>query len=87
MVTVAGSPQVRCHVECKNIQTPITAKDISDKLFQQKRYYRDMPFDHWILISPHSDPANELRDLLDHWAEVDEFPFSEQVWSPESGLA
>lgn len=86
MVTVAGSPHVRCHVECKNIQAPITVKDIGDKLFQQKRYYRDMPFDHWILISPHSDPSNELRDLLDHWAEVDEFPFSVQVWSPESGV-
>lgn len=81
-----GNPHVLCHIECKNLAKPVTLRDISDKLLQNKIYYRDSPIDHWILISPHTDPSNELQDMLEHWIRVDEFPFTVQVWSPQSGV-
>ena len=81
---VAENPAVRCHVECKNLDSPITLKDIADKLAQQKFYHQDSKLDHWILISPHHDVSNELRTMLNTWEHTDEYPFSIQVWSPEN---
>jgi hypothetical protein len=82
--TVADSPMVRCHVECKNLGHDPTLGEIGEKLLQQKLYYHDAPIDHWILISPRHDAANDLRQALDIWERRDEFPFSVQVWSPEN---
>lgn len=83
---VQDERRVACHVECKNYLSPITTRDIADKLLQQEMYWRHGGIDHWILISPHTDPSNELSLLLDYWAASDRFPFSVQVWSPESGV-
>jgi hypothetical protein len=83
---VTGSPLVRCHVEYKNLSRPVTVADIAAKVLQQKLYQRDAVVDHWILVSPHQDPSNELDLMLNAWEETDEFPFSVQVWSPESGV-
>ena len=62
---MAGSPTVRCHVECKNLDRPVTVDDIAGKLAQQKYHHRGIQIDHWILISPHHDVANELPGMLD----------------------
>jgi hypothetical protein len=62
--TVAGSPTVRCHVECKNLDRRVTVGDIAGKLAQQKYYHRGIQIDHWILISPHHDGANDLPGML-----------------------
>jgi len=83
---VAGSPAVRCHVECKNLDHRVTVNDIAGKLAQQKFHYRDAQVDHWILISPHYDVSDELRVMLDTRDEQDEYPFSVHVWSPENGV-
>ena len=80
--TVAGSPAVRCHVECKNLRRRVTLDDIAVKLAQQKHHLRAIQVDHWILISPHHDVANELPEMLETWDQQDEYPFSVQIWSP-----
>jgi site-specific DNA-cytosine methylase len=81
-----GNPTVRCHVECKNVDHPIGLDDIAPKIMQQEFYGRDAQVDHWILVSPHSDPKNELREMLDSWEEKGKYPFSVQIWSPENGI-
>ena len=58
--TVAGSPAVRCHVECKNLGRRVTLDDIAVKLAQQKHHLRAIQVDHWILISPHHDRRQRL---------------------------
>ncbi|MFF5249079.1 N-6 DNA methylase [Streptosporangium sp. NPDC000095] len=83
---VAGSPTVRCHVECKNLDRDVTLYDIAAKLTQQKFYHRDAQVDHWILISPHTNPSNEVRAMLNTWEGTEEYPFSVQIWSPENGI-
>jgi hypothetical protein len=83
---VAGNEHVRCHVECKNYSDLIRTGDIAEKLLQQKVAAATAPIDHWILISPHSDPANDLQELLRTWEETEEWGFSVQVWSPQSGV-
>jgi hypothetical protein len=85
-LAVAGNPAIRCHIECKNLNRQLTLRDIADKLAQQEFYYRDNPVDHWIVISPHADAANELKVLLDWWTETEKYPFSVQVWSPENRI-
>ena len=82
--TVAGFPAVRCHVECKNLDRRVTVYDIAGKLAQQKHHHRGAPIDHWILISPHYDVANDLSAMLEAWDRQGEYPFSVQVWSPET---
>jgi len=82
--TVAGSPAVRCHVECKNLDRRVTVDDIAGKLAQQKYHHRGIQIDHWILISPHHDGANELPGMLEEWNQQGEYPFSIQIWSPEN---
>jgi type I restriction-modification system DNA methylase subunit len=84
--SVAGSPTVRCHLECKNLRHSVALADIADKLIQEKFYPGGTRVDHWILISPHAGPTNELRQMLDVWADKQEYPFSVQVWSPEEGI-
>ena len=72
--TVAGSPTVHCHVECKNLDRPVTVGDIAGKLAQQKYQHRGTQIDHWILISPHHDGANDLPAMLDAWDREGEYP-------------
>lgn len=84
--SVAGSPTVRCHLECKNLRRPIKLDDIADKLAQEEFYPGGARVDHWILISPHTGAVNELRQMLDAWEETQKYPFSVQVWSPEEGI-
>ena len=82
--TVAGNPAVRCHVECKNLDRRVTVDDIAGKLAQQKHHHRGIQIDHWILISPHHDVANDLPGMLEAWDQQSEYPFSVQIWSPET---
>lgn len=84
--TVAGTVGVRCHVECKNYNRAVAPADVADKLLQQKAAAAFAPIDHWVLISPHSDPSNDLEQLLNGFEASQEFPFSVQVWSPQSGI-
>jgi hypothetical protein len=58
--------------------------DIAGKLAQQKHHHRGIQIDHWILISPHHDCANELPGMLKAWDQQGEYPFSVQIWSPET---
>jgi MinD-like ATPase involved in chromosome partitioning or flagellar assembly len=82
--TAADSPAVHCHVECKNLDRRVTVGDIAGKLAQQKYHHHGTQIDHWILISPHHDGANDLPAMLDAWDREGEYPFSVQVWSPET---
>jgi hypothetical protein len=82
----AGLPAVRCHVECKNLDRPVSLKDIADKLIQQEQHDRGTQVDHWILISPHHGPASELQAILSGWERDGKYPFSVQVWSPETHI-
>jgi len=81
---VAGQENVRCHVECKNYASSIALKDVADKLLQQKSH--GVAIDHWILISPRADPAQDLHHFLEYESRALDFPFDIHVWSPESGV-
>lgn len=83
--TVAGQPQVRCHVECKNVREQITLKHVGEKILAEM-YSSEAPFDHWILISPHTEPANDLVKVLATIEHRDDLPFSVQIWSPANGV-
>ena len=81
-----NNEMVQCHVECKNYRRPIRPADIADKLLQQKMAARGAPIDHWILISPHTDPSNDLAEMLHEWETEAYWDFHVQVWSPASGI-
>jgi len=82
--TVRGNGNVRCHIECKNKEGTITLKDIADKLASTKAYCSDI--DHWVLISPRSNPSSELDNLLSLWHDRREYPFEVQVWCPDTDV-
>lgn len=84
--TVSKFGRVKCHVECKNYHRPIRPADIADKLVQEQHLWRDRRIDHWILVSPHSNPSNELSHMLRSWDENRTWPFNVQIWSPENGI-
>lgn len=75
-----------CLLECKNYQAPIKSKDIADKLLAASDFFESEPVDHWILISPHSDPANDLDLQVQKWNADRRFPFQIQIWSPQNGV-
>ncbi len=68
-----------CHVECKNYTRRITTDDIAGKLLQQRSASAaGRTVDHWVLISPHTDPSNELEELRqyqesDDWDSVSKY--------------
>jgi hypothetical protein len=82
---VLGAAINRCHIECKNYKDQITPKDVADKLLAEPR--RDPVIEHWILLSPRSNPSNELNRFLEQQIQEGTFPFDVQVWSPETGVA
>jgi ubiquitin-like protein Pup len=77
---------VQCHVECKNYRRQIRPADIADKLLQQRMAARGAPIDHWILISPHTDPSNDLAEMLNEWEAEPYWDFRVHVWSPASHI-
>jgi DNA-binding NarL/FixJ family response regulator len=81
---VATGQLVRCHLECKNYQNLITLKDVADKLLSEP--YRKGIIEHWILISPHANPSNELNRFLETQHRECRFPFDVQIWCPETGV-
>lgn len=84
--TASNNGNSRCRVECKNYQRHVTLSDIADKLLQQEQSALAAPIDHWILISPHAEPTNELQQLVDAWHANRRFPFTVHIWSPANGL-
>lgn len=83
---VVGTVSSICRVECKNLSTPLALKDVADKLLQQERAARERPIDHWILVSPHQDPTNELNEMVGYWEQQRRFPFRVHIWSPQNGI-
>jgi hypothetical protein len=83
---VASRGSSVCRVECKNISEPVGLKHVADKLLQQEKAARDQPVDHWILVSPHQDPTNELNEMLRYWSDTRRFPFEIHIWSPQNGV-
>jgi hypothetical protein len=81
---VAGNVAVRCHIECKNYKDQITPTEVAEKLLAEPR--RNPLIEHWILISPRSNPSNPLNEFLEKQREEGTFPFEVQVWCPETGI-
>ena len=75
-----------CLVECKNYTTPLRVAAVADKVLQAEASFEAEPVDHWILVSPHQDPSNELDLLVQRWNSAQKFPFTVQIWSPQSGV-
>jgi len=75
-----------CLVECKNYRDPIKLKHIAEKLVQAEEFFGAEPVDYWVLISPHTDPSNELDLLVQRWNAERKYPFQIQIWSPQSGV-
>ncbi|HWT00781.1 MAG TPA: NACHT domain-containing protein [Pyrinomonadaceae bacterium] len=80
----ATDQKVRCHIECKNYKNNITLAEVAEKLLSEPR--RNPTIDHWILISPRANPSNELNRFLESQENEETFPFSVQVWCPETGV-
>lgn len=74
---------IRCHVECKNYQAPLTLRDVGEKVLQTEVHWRAKPLDHLIFISPHTSTSNELDLALQDWSSSGRFPFTIQVWGPD----
>jgi len=84
--SVAGKQSVRCHIECKNLTRDVSPRDISDKLLQSEMHWGENSIDHWILISPRSNPGNELDKFIQQWNEQKSDLFQVQAWTPETGV-
>lgn len=80
---VVGNASVRCHIECKNYTGEITPREVAEKLLSEPR--RNPVIEHWILISPRSNPSNPLNEFLEKQRE-EGLPFEVQVWCPETGI-
>ena len=59
---------------------------MADKVLQAEANFDTEPVDHWILISPNLDPNNELDMLVERWNATQRFPFTVQIWSPQTGI-
>jgi hypothetical protein len=75
-----------CLVECKNYTSSLSVATVAEKVLQAQASFGAEPVDHWILVSPHQDPNNELDRLIQYWNSTKTFPFAVQVWSPQSGV-
>lgn len=82
---VASDQKVRVHIECKNYSRPITLDEVGSKLLSEAQVYPAV-IDHWILISPYTDPSNGLNRFLEKDQKTPQYAFDVQVWSPESGV-
>jgi hypothetical protein len=82
--TQALGTNTTCLVECKNYRDPIRLKDIAEKLIQAEDHFGSELLDYWVLISPHSDPSNELDLLVQRWNTERKHPFQIQIWSPQT---
>jgi hypothetical protein len=69
---------IRCHIECKNIQGQITPTHIAEKLIHYDA--KESEIHHWILISPHASPSNDLNAILEAWRVRPRHDFTVQVW-------
>jgi ATPase involved in DNA replication initiation len=85
-VTEPGWATVRCHVECKNIQGPVTLDDIGGKILATADRWPDTKIDHFIVVSPRSRPANDLAAMVEGWNAHQRFPFEVSIWSPDVGI-
>ena len=59
---------------------------VADKFLQAEANYDAEPVDHWILVSPDLDPNNELDRMVEAWNAAQRFPFTVQIWSPQTGV-
>ena len=78
-----------CLVECKNYAATasgLTVSTVADKVLQAEANFDAEPVDHWILVSPNLDPNNELDRLVERWNAAQRFPFTVQIWSPQTGI-
>ncbi|MGP8000179.1 MAG: N-6 DNA methylase [Streptosporangiaceae bacterium] len=78
-----------CLVECKNYAATasgLTVSTVADKVLQADANFDAEPVDHWILVSPALDPNNELDRLVERWNATQRFPFTVQIWSPQTGI-
>lgn len=75
-----------CLVECKNYSSPVSFDEIAAKVLQAKANWSECRVDHWILVSPHSEPDNRLDRMIEQWAADRDLPFSVQIWSPATGV-
>ena len=85
----AISASSTCLVECKNYAATasgLTVSTVADKVLQAEANFDAEPVDHWILVSPNLDPNNELDRLVERWNAAQRFPFTVQIWSPQTGI-
>ena len=78
-----------CLVECKNYAATAsrpTVSTVADKLLQAQDNFDAEPIDHWILVSPNLDPNNELDRMVERWNATQLFPFTVQIWSPQTAI-
>lgn len=79
--TLKENKNVKCHIECKNLseKDPIKLSHIAEKLLQTQSSYPNI--DHWILICPTTEPANELHQYISESNDLRRFSFNIQIWS------
>lgn len=80
---------ITCRIECKNYapDNPISKSHVSDKLSDLQ--LEGIPIDHWILISPNSQPDNRLNSAMEVWGKPNFWnPIRDvQLWTPNNGVS
>ncbi|MCU0289669.1 MAG: NACHT domain-containing protein, partial [Acidobacteria bacterium] len=79
---IKGNRKLRFLIECKNYSNKITLDHIAGKLLAVEAYHKNIPIDHWILVSPNVNVSNELEELIELWEEKGKYPFKVQIWTP-----
>lgn len=79
-----SSSSMLIYIECKNYRDDIGNDQVSGILSQDA--YAPTPISHWILISPHSEPNNELVRFFHLEKARPTKPFNIQIWTPNTGV-
>jgi chromosomal replication initiator protein len=76
--------RIKCKIECKNYNERVTHKDISEKVDTLRYGDQSTYFDHFIIISPNSNPDNKLNKAIENWNADPNIPFFVQIWCPNT---
>jgi len=79
-----NNKRIKCKIECKNYNEKVTHKDISEKVDTLRYGDQSTYFDHFIIISPNSNPDNKLNKAIYNWNADPNITFFVQIWSPNT---
>lgn len=75
-----------CLVEYRNYDCPVPVGAVNG-VVEADAAFEVAPIDHWILISPLHDPSEGLKQAVGRWNHLGKFPFTVQIWSPQTNVS